>query len=349
MTGMRASVIIVLYNSLSDLPRLLPALIDSLSPEDELILVDNASQDGCADWVERNYPNIALVRSKINLGFGGGNNLGVESARGEYLVFLNPDTDVDRDWLNALLKGFSLYPDTGMTTSKILLLDDHERINTCGNNLHISGLTLCRGMGQASGKFTAVEETDAVSGAAFAMRRDLFHQLGGYDASFFLYMEDTDLSLRVRLAGWCILHIPDSRIYHQYRLRFGPQKTYYQERNRYLMWLKTLKWGSLLALIPVFILAEMVTWGFVILRDRSHLGNKPRAYGWVIRNWNAIMAGRKQVQGLRRIKDRALLKHTTFRLEIEQVEERLLGRLLGWFFSAIFFILQKLTMLVVWW
>jgi len=345
----RASVIIVSYNNRKHLEHGLPGIVASLGENDELILVDNASSDGGADWVRQAFPSVRLVVSETNLGFGGANNLGVGHAAGEFVVFINPDTAVDPVWLDALVHALQADPAIHMVTSRILLMRDPSTINTCGNDVHISGITLCRGMGQPAEEFDVPGLVGAVSGAAFAMRRLLFLELGGYDADFFLYMEDTDLSLRARLAGMRSAFVPASIVQHAYELRFGPTKTFYQERNRYLMLLKLYRWGTLLVLLPVLLLGELVTWGYVLLRERARAGNKLRAYGWVVKNWKLILSKRRQVQRLRRVTDRVLLAETTSSLEITQVESGWLGEAINAAFSALFAVLKVWTMLWVWW
>jgi GT2 family glycosyltransferase len=228
-------------------------------------------------------------------------------------------------------------------------MHDPETINACGNDVHISGITLCRGMGSPVGGFSVAGPVNAVSGAAFAMRRSLFQELDGYDADFFLYMEDTDLSLRARLAGARSAFVPGSIVQHAYELRFGPSKTYFQERNRYMMLLKVYRWGTLLVLLPVFLLSEVVTWGYVLLREHARMGNKLHAYGWVFKNWKRILAKRRQAQRLRRVTDRVLIVEMTSRLEISQVEPSWLGNFANRVFSALFAILKVWTKCWVWW
>jgi hypothetical protein len=223
-------------------------------------------------------------------------------------------------------------------TPKILLMDDPERINTCGNEIHISGLTLCRGMGEPRSAYPQLEEVGAASGAAFAIRRELFETLGGFDEAFFMYMEDTDLSLRARLAGWRIVYVPESIVYHDYRLTFGPQKTYYQERNRYRMLLKTLRKRTLLALLPALLLAELVTWGFVLLLERRNLGNKLQAYLAVIRDKEQLLQTRQHSQVLRRVSDRQLLAQIQYRLGYEQTGGGWLPRLAHSVFDPLFWL-----------
>ena len=156
-------------------------------------------------------------------------NVGVRSSSGNYLAFLNPDTVVEPGWLDALIAALEADPRAGLATAKILLLDDPARINTCGCDVHYTGLTLCRGMGMGRSALTDPVDVSAVSGAAFVIRRDLFEALSGFDAAYFLYMEDTDLSWRARLAGYSCLYVPTSFVYHDYSLRFGPKKAFYEE------------------------------------------------------------------------------------------------------------------------
>jgi GT2 family glycosyltransferase len=348
-TRARASVIIVNYNGRAHLDRCLNSLLIGFNANDEIILVDNASIDGSAEYVEQTFPTVRVIRSETNQGFAGGCNIGAQWTTGQYLAFLNPDTVVVPGWLDALVAALEADPQVGLTTSKILLLDDTDRINTCGNDMHYTGLTLCRGMGIKRDALTSGEEVSAVSGAAFVIRQELFEALHGFDESFFMYMEDSDLSWRARLAGYRCIYVPDSVIYHDYTLRFGPEKTFYQERNRYLMLLKGLRWQTLLALLPALFLAEVVTWGFIIVQERRWLANKVRAYDWIRRHWGEIIASRRQVQALRRVGDRHLIGRCTYRLAFEQVGHSPVTRLARLVFDPLFFLLQRLALAVMRW
>lgn len=345
----RASIIVVSYNGRQYLPACLGSLCTNTGADDEIIVVDNASTDGSAGYVAETFPEVVLIRTGSNLGFGYGNNVGARRAQGRYLVFLNPDTVVQAGWLEPLLGALEANPEAGLVTSKVLLLADPARINACGNRVHFTGLTLCEGMGKESSAVSQVTEVGAVSGAAFAVRRDLFEALGGFDPAFFLYMEDTELSLRARLAGYRCFCVPQSVVYHDYSLNFGPSKTFYQERNRYLMLLKTLRWGTLAALLPALLLAEAVTWGFALLREPRRSGNKVRAYAWVIRHWQLILASRRETQRLRRVRDRNLLFALGHRLEFEQTGRGWLARGAHLVFDPLFTLLYWPALAVVWW
>jgi len=346
---LRASVIIVNYNGGDELWHCLASVVSSVPTGSEVIVVDNASTDASAEAIERDFPHVRLIRSKINLGFGGGNNLGAQSARGKFLVFLNPDTRVAEGWLAALLAPLDADPQIGLVTAKILLAAQPDRINTCGNAVHLTGLTLCRGMGFPKSAFEKAEEVGAISGAAFAIRRETFEALGGFDDDFFLYLEDTDLSWRARLAGWRCWYAPDSVVFHDYTLRISPRKVFYQERNRYLMLLKCFRWPTLLALLPTLLVAEVLTWGFVLLRDRSNAANKLRAYAWVFRNWSSILQKRKVTRTGRKLSDRAILLRTGHRLDFRQVATPPIAKAARLIFEPLFFLSRGLALAVVWW
>jgi hypothetical protein len=321
----------------------------SLGSDVEIILFDNASTDGSVEMVEYAFPAVRVIRSAINLGFSAANNAAAPAARGEYLAFLNPDTVVKPGWLEHLIAALERFPRAGLATPKILLFDEPEWINTCGMTIHCTGLTLCRGMGLPREAFGAVEEVDAVSGAAFVMRSDLFMALGGFDGALFMYMEDADLSWRARLYGYRCIYVPNAIVHHQYTLRFGPSKVFYQERNRYLMLLKSLRWGTLLALLPALLLAEALTWAFVLLRDQGRMGNKVRAYIWVARHWPEIMTSRRRTQIIRRVRDHELLAGCADSMAYEQTGDSLAARLAHRIFDPLFSACRQFALAFVRW
>ncbi|HEV8579108.1 MAG TPA: glycosyltransferase family 2 protein [Thermoanaerobaculia bacterium] len=345
----RASVVIVSYNAKQKLMACLRSVLRSLPEGAELIVVDNASSEGNADAIASTFPEICLVRAETNLGFASGCNLGAQQARGRYLVFLNPDTLVEPGWLESLIAPLSDGEQVGLVTARILLMADPDRLNTCGNEVHLTGLTLCRGMGRARDSYPQIEEVGAVSGAAFAIRQELFERLGGFDEEMVLYVEDTDLSWRARLAGYATLYTPQSIVLHDYELRFSRLKVFWQERNRYLMLLKSLRWPTLLALLPAYLVAELVTWGFVLLKDRVGVANKLRAYGWILANWHTVLRKRQETQALRVVSDRTLLRSTGFAIDFDQTAGSAVALVARFLFNPIFFMLRAVSLAVVWW
>jgi GT2 family glycosyltransferase len=345
----RAGVVIVSYNAKQKLMVCLDSLRGSLPTDCDLVVVDNASTEGNADAIAEHFPDIKLIRSQVNLGFAGGCNLGAQHTNSRSLVFLNPDTVVEPGWLDALVAPFETDERIGLTTARILLMNDPQRLNTCGCNIHLTGLTLCRGMAQPQDTYLQRQPVGAISGAAFAIRADLFERLGGFDEDFFLYLEDTDLSWRARLAGCETDYIPEAVVLHDYELRITDKKVFWQERNRLLMLLKSLRWPTLVLMLPTLLLAELITWSFVLLRDRRNAGNKLRAYGWIWANWRRVLARRRATQALRHVGDRAMIKSMGFRIEFEQAASGPVVAVARFVFDPLFFILRGFTLALLWW
>jgi GT2 family glycosyltransferase len=314
----------------------------------EIIVVDCGSTDGSPQLIAALFPSARLLRA-ANLGFGGGNNLGAQVAHGEFLAFANPDTVVSPGWWQALVEALAADAAIGLTTSRILLAGDPQRLNAAGNDVHLTGLTLCCGLGRPATRFDRPAAVGAVSGAAFAIRRELFRRLGGFDAGYFLYMEDTDLSWRARLAGYRCAYVPRSIVRHHYRRRPGPEKIFYQERNRYRLLLKSLRWRTLLLLAPALLLAEVVAWGFVLADGEGSWTGKLRAYVTVFAEWPEIRRLRRESQRRRAVPDRRLLEATTARLDFAQTGLGHAAVLAEVLFNPLFDAWRRLMLKVVCW
>lgn len=323
------SVVVVLYNALPFLPPFVAALARQTYQNIETIIVDNASTDGSAAFIARVMPDATLIRLPTNGGFAAGNNAALPHCHGQYLALLNPDTEPEPEWLSALVIALEADPSIGLATSKIVLADDRATINTCGNDVHIAGFATCRGLDAPATQYTEAADVAAVSGAAFAIRRDLMERLGGFDVSFFMYVEDTDLSWRALLLGARCRFVPASVIAHRYTLLLSAEKTLYLERNRVQMLLKCYQVRTLLLLAPALLLGECAAWVYAALQGPAHLRAKAHAAGWVLRHWGDIQQRRRVVQVSRVVGDRTLLAHTTAQLPITLIRPGRFARVMA--------------------
>lgn len=342
-----ATIITVCTNEKHRLIQYMPA-VWAANGNFELIISDNGSTDGSVEFVRQNYPETRIVLNEGDLGFAAGNNRASKQARAEILVLLNPDTKVEPDWLIELLRPLK-DPTVGLATSKILLMSDPDKLNACGCDVHLSGLSLCRGTHQPADRYPEPEDVAAIQGASFAIRREVYEAIGGFNENYFMYVEETALSLEARLQGWRCVYAPNSVVQHDYALRFGPEKVLYLERNRYMMLLQVYKWPTLILLLPTLLLTEVMSWGFVLLRDRKHWTNKFKAYAAIFQNWPDIRAKRSLNQSRRKVKDRDLLKLTTHKLDFRQVSRGAAGKLGALVFNPLYWVLRTITLFLVRW
>ena len=238
--------------------RFLEECIDSLKGQTfqdfETILVDNGSTDGSADFAQERYGEfLRILRNKENLGFAGGNNVGIRMARGEYIVLLNNDTAADPYWLEELVKAARFDPAIGMWGSKVCSYDQRDRIDGVGELIYWDGLCRARGQYEKDRGAYPTEEIFFPQGCGAMYRKSLFDGIGLFDEDFFAYADDSDIGIRARLAGWKCLFVPDAVIYHKSSGTAGqhsPLKAFYVERNRF--WLTIKYFPSPLLFLSIF-------------------------------------------------------------------------------------------------
>lgn len=300
-------VSVVAWNSWPHLRANLPALASQDYPAYRIVVVDNASSDATADEVEARFPDVTVIRSEHNGGYAAGNNLCFARSTSRYIAVLNPDARPEAGWLTALVRALDENPNAALATSKVLLATDASRVNACGLDVHLSGIAFCRGLERPQDEFVATDHVAAVSGASFVVRRDVLEEIGGLDERFFMYMEDTELSMRARLAGYDVVMTPRSRVVHDYALAISPWKFYYLERNRFLMMVNVFRWRTLALLAPAMLLTEAGVWAFALRSGPAMLAAKARSYGSLALSLPSMVRRRRRVQAMRRADDRELL------------------------------------------
>jgi len=238
------SIIILNWNGLEHLETCLPSVMEQTYENIEVIVVDNGSTDGSIEYVKENYDNVKLICNSDNVGFAEGNNVGIREAAGEYIVALNNDTEVDANWISAFVEVAEEHPDAGMLACKVLSYYDRNQIDCVGHLIYPDGLSRGRGRGEIdAGQYDDVEEVAFPSGCAALYRKEMLEQIGLFDKDFFIYVEDSDLGIRGRLAGWKCLYVPDAVVYHKYSATMGgysPRKAIMIERNRIWFVVKNL-------------------------------------------------------------------------------------------------------------
>lgn len=341
------SIIIVTYNSRDDIDECLKSVENQTYKDFEVIVVDNASSDGTSDYIERNYPFVKLVRSEVNLGYSGGNALGLSYAQGEYITLLNADVAVDGDWLSELVAGTRKHSEAGIIASNILLYNNSRIVNAYGNEVHFTGLVFSRFWGKLESGCKE-EYVLSPSGAAFMVRRDVVKDVGFIDGDFFMEFGDVDLALRVLLRGWKCVVMPSSRAYHKFLLKMTPRRYFVLERGRYLTLVKNFSRRTLTLLFPSLVVTEVLSWGFALYRGKDYVASKVAAYNWMLKNLTRTLKKRTKVQKLRRVNDKKLLELMTYKVSIpEQWLKGVSETIIENFFNAFYKILYRIILYLV--
>jgi GT2 family glycosyltransferase len=250
------SALIVAWESRDDLRKALPALLPELGEGDELIVVDNKPGDGSVEVVHELAPEARIVSPGRNTGFAGGVDAGAEVAEGDLLVVLNPDAvpqpgfgeAIRRPWREA----------RGWAAWQALVADGAmETINSAGNPIHFTGIVWAGGHGRPLGEAPAPHEVPALSGACLAIPRESWQRLGGFPAEFFMYHEDVDLSVRLRMGGGAVGIEPSAVVAHDYDFGASADKWRWLERNRLAFLVRTYPAPLLALLAPALAATEL--------------------------------------------------------------------------------------------
>ena len=193
--------------------------LDSLNQSDfysyEVIVIDNGSVDGSLEMIEKNYPLVRLIKNPENMGFAVACNQGIKAAKGEYIILLNNDIEVESNWLTKLYEGMERHPECGMGTTKMMFLDQRDVFYNTGDLFHAWSAGGGRGQGEKdTGQY---EEEDYVFGAcagAGIYRRNFFEKVGVFDEDFFIFAEDVDINMRGQLQGFKCVYLPKAKVYH---------------------------------------------------------------------------------------------------------------------------------------
>jgi N-acetylglucosaminyl-diphospho-decaprenol L-rhamnosyltransferase len=293
--------VIVTHNSNDAVARTLPALGDQLASGDELIVVDNASSDGTVETVRQLVPSARVVETGANLGYGAGNNRGAAAASAELLCFLNPDAMPSPGFREAISRpvdeGREWRAWQGLVTA-----DGGGTVNTRGGVIHFTGIAWAGGAGEPLDPAMDVASTSDpafLSGACLAIGRERFLELGGFVEEFFLYHEDVDLSLRLRLLGGRLGLEPGARVDHDYEFEKGPAKWRQLERNRWATLIRTYP-GELLALLAPGLLATELALVPIAVTDGWF---RQKALAWIdtLGSLRRLIGERRTVQAARTI------------------------------------------------
>jgi hypothetical protein len=276
----------------------------------EIILVDNNSQDGTADLVRREFPDVTVLDFWDNPGFAEANNRGFRLAAGDYCFLLNPDAVVSVDTVSRLVEELDAHPGAGVAVPKVLLAREPSVLNSAGLSVNRLGYACDRGyLEWDRGQYDDHGPILAGSGCAMLLRSTLVPRVGGFDSAYFLYYEDLDLCLRSWLAGFAVHYVPEAVVLHAMKVSERPlvYNEYLDHRNRLRTTLKVWSVPHLARTLPraVAFDAKSVA-GLIAARRYRAAALRLKAWGWNAAQFPSTLRHRRSTQRRRVTPDRVL-------------------------------------------
>jgi len=297
------SVIIVNYNGKTYLEKCLESLMKINYKNYEIILVDNNSTDTSIEFVKNTYPSITIIKLNDNYGFAEPNNIGAKNAKGDYLLFLNNDTEVNPDFIEEMVKVLKQDPKIAICQS--LLLKPNGEVDSSGDFIDTMGRAY-----SSKNKVNEVKKILSARGASMMARKDLFWELGGFDKIFFASFEDVDLGWRAWIWGYKIVLVPNSIVYHKGGQTVKKQLSdvrFHGVKNSIVIRLTnfetTFATSSVFKTFGFFLLRR--TFGISVVNDHEEIFPLPsiktvfRGTMWVMKNLGYVLAKRKKVNSKR--------------------------------------------------
>jgi GT2 family glycosyltransferase len=302
-------VIVVTFNEQDVVGQCLEALVPQLGPGDELIVADNASQDDTLRIVRERAPGATIIEMERNEGYMPACNEAARRASGDLLLLIDADAVVAEGFCDRIRDPMRNGSNWG-TWMGLLTMDSGRVINTSGGVVHFTGISWAGQVGQPPEVAQAqAHEVGFASGACMAIRADTWRRVGGLPEAFFLYYDDVDLSLRVRLAGQEVGIVPAARVDHLYDFTKRQVKWRLLERNRWDTILRTYPTRLLALLMPALLATELAL--LVVALRGGWIREKLAADGEVLAALPRLLRERREVQQLRTVSEVAFVRHMT--------------------------------------
>lgn len=241
------TVIIPNYNGKS----MLESCFKSLENQgySEVIIVDNGSQDGSAEYIKENHPEFTLIENQENLGFSKAVNQGIKASKTDYVFLLNNDVELEENCLSNLMKCIQKDDSIFAVATKMVQYHDRSKLDDAGDEYTILGWTKKTGEDKSSDLYTSRREVFSACAGAALYRKNIFDKIGYFDENFFAYMEDVDISFRARIHGFKCFYCPDAIVFHRTSAttgsRYNEFKTKLAARNNVYVPYKNMPWPQL--------------------------------------------------------------------------------------------------------
>lgn len=280
---MKTSVVILNWNGAEMLRRFLPSVIAYSQGEGvEICVADNASSDNSCEVIEREFPEVRLIRLSENYGFAEGYNRALQQIDAEYVVLLNSDVEVTSGWLEPMTDYLDKHPQVAACQPKLLSFQEKscfEYAGAAGGFIDKYGYPFCRGrifdvIESDHGQYDDIIPVFWATGAALLIRLQVYREVGGLDGRFFAHMEEIDLCWRLRSRGYGIVCLPFSKVYHvggATLKKENPRKTLLNFRNNLIMLYKNLPENELYRVMRVRLFLDyLAAFVFLLKGDKNN-------------------------------------------------------------------------------
>ena len=302
------SIIILNYNA----GNLLIDCVSSIQKSDytnfEIILVDNISKDNSHKKCKDNFPTIKLIENKENLGYCEGNNVGLRTAKGEFVVVLNPDTIVDSNWLDELLEAYQNNGE-GLYQPKFLATSDNSMLLSTGQMIQLFGFGYSRSKGDKDEKlFEKIEQIDYASGTCLFTSKKILKKIGLFDPFLFAFHDDLELCWRAALNRIKSFYVPKSIVYHPIEgtsFKWSPLKFKLMERNRKYCLLTLYDRSTFYKMLPALIVVDIAVFFFYLSKGLMKM--KILADLEILKNLKIINKKYSENQKIKNISDKEII------------------------------------------
>ncbi len=313
-------------------------------------VVDNDSSEDSFDYLKKNFPEAKILRRNDG-NYSAANNFGFNEAikdNCQYLITVNMDTVMDKNWLSELVKAIKTSPDIGIVQSKILLYSSLKEkrniINTLGNKLNYLGFGFTGSYGKEDREDNEYRNIEGyASGCSFITTADIFKKIGAWNEEYYMYHDDVEFSLKIKLAGYRIILAPRSVVYHKYEFSRSIKMFYFMERNRYLtLFIFADKKYLGLIFLPLFLIEiGMLVKSFFDKTFKQRI----KLYLYFLRpaSWRNIREERKKIRAIKNKSFSSLSKDFSSSIEFAEISSPLFKYFVNPFLRFFWFIIKPLV------
>jgi len=308
-------IIICAHNNKELTSQCLDSLLDLSYSNFRIILVDDCSTDNSVSFLRNKYPFITIIENKKNLGAAKTRSNGIKLSKAKYIVTMDNDATLSLDWLTIMVKLMESDERIGQAGGKTLSLDNPKILVEAGGSMCFRGKGYPIGSGKSADdeKYNKMREVLYFSTASTIIRRKAFDDIGGFCDVYYYGYEDTDLSLRINIAGYKVIYYPEAISHHMLSTTvsqtIGKKRVYYWMRNRLLIMLRNYELKSLLRYLP----ANLRFTAGDCFRHPERFIPVLLAWSWIIFHLPIIVRQRRKINSFRKVRDSQL--HRLFNLD----------------------------------